>query len=273
MLQLNVIGESHADGLIGAVVSDATGPVAAVHVTHVPALAPSEFLDSNGAIGTKIVIAMAAARFLHYATADDPSAIGHHHMASNVFSPPWAPHWRRNAGSGGVPLLFVSGEIAARYVSGAIPLDADIIVPFAADALVNVPTFAARAAVSTASVEAAVEKQLAPMFRALRLLRSLGFGPLGLHSVDPTTSDDELYQSQCGYATRALTRTKVVMLVNSALQRFCAAEGFFFIDRWADFTEGGLVRPGILLDAVHARGAAMRVSAAHYYHAVAATST
>lgn len=270
MRTLYVLGESHADGLIGAFVTNADGAVlAAMHVTHVPALAPNDFLDGDGRVHPKIVIALATARFLHYAQADQPEAIPHQFMGPNLYSPKWAQHFRLNIGAGAVPLLVVCGEIAARYVTAAIPVDADIDVPFPPETFAHVPGFAATRRVPRDSVDAAIDAQLAPMLRALVLLKNVGLRRIGLHSIPPCTSDDERYRVECGYDTRALTRLKVILLLNLRLREFCKREGLFFIDRWHDVTLQGSAREGVLLDAVHLRPEYMRPSAAAYYEAVA----
>lgn len=267
MLRLHVVGESHADGFIGScVVDDAGRPLAVAQVTHVPGLHGGDFLEADGRIGEKIVLALATARLVIDLPGEAPAALPHAVMGPNRLSPSWAEHWGRVPFRGA--LLFVCGGVDARRVFVSIPNHADIEVPFAPEETARIPGFAATAIASFDSVQQVVALKLAPLFGGMRLLRDRGFGPLFLHSISPCTPDDEAYRMRVHPDTRALTRYKAIMLFNAALREFCAREGFGFIDRWSDVTEGGLVREGFLFDAVHLRREHMLHSLAVLYRAV-----
>jgi len=273
MLMVSVIGESHADPFIAACVRDAeTGePLATTQVVHIPALLTSEFLESDRRLSPKLGVALAALRYIgcddgsgrNRETVIDPSIIG-----TNVFSPRSSTGWKMATGWRGVPLMFITGELNTRHVIAAVPVGADVEVPFAPEQLERVPRFEPIASVSADSVRAVVAAQLDPMFQALRLLRQFGISPLVLHSISPPTSNDAQYLAETGLDTQALTRTKVVMLFNAALRAFAEAEKAIFIDRWDEVTVGGVVREGYLRDAVHLRNDVMRASLIAVYRAL-----
>lgn len=252
-LTLAVIGDSHADPLIGATVRDAgTNEVLAVaQVVHIPGLLASEFLDPAGRIQEKVAIALVALRFVVYAGEGATDAVDTAILGPNLYSPSWSTSWRVNTGWRGVPLLFLAGELSARSIIAAIPVHADVEGFFAPDELAGVPRFVPTAKVSAESIRSVVAGQLAPMFTAVRLLRDLGIGPIVLHSLPSPTTDDALYQAETGRDTRALTRTKIVLLFNAEMRAFAARERFHFIDRWDAMTTGGIARDGYLRDAVH----------------------
>jgi hypothetical protein len=264
---LAVIGESHADPLIGAYALDPSSglPLATSPTAHIPALRAGYFLDPHGRIEPRIVSALCTLRLITYCDSGAPDDVGSHAMERNIFSPEKAFGWRVNPAMKDTPLLFVSGEIDARTVYQLIPPHADVPVPFPASATERIPTFEATAIVSEASITAVVAQRLEPLFRAIALLRSVGFSAIALHSIAPPTADDAQFFRELGHDTRALTRYKVVMLFNAALREHCGQNGFIFIDRWNDFTEGGLVREGYGADAVHVKEAYMRESLDRLY--------
>lgn len=253
--QLAIVGESHADPFYGALVRDpATGkPLATASVTHIPVFKTDEFLDGQGHLHLRVVLALAALRLLLYCAPDKDDAIPTAFVPPNLLSPPWGMAWRASPFLKRTPLLFVVGEINARQTYQAIPQHADVLVPFTAEALAGVPGFAATAQVHAESLESAIHAQLAPMFAALERLHALGLGPIALHSISPCTADDDVYRAELVYDTRALTRTKIIMLFNAALRHFCARNGFVFIDRWDELTDGGRARDGVLADVVHTK--------------------
>jgi hypothetical protein len=270
-LRFHVIGESHSDGLIAATIHDAASGalLALADVEHIPSLLTEDFVDEAGRLGVKIAVALIMTRLLAYTRADAPEAIGHHEIGPNLLSPEWAPHWRITPGMEAAPILFVAGNITARVLTGVIPTTANLNVPRLSGMLAHVPGFEPTANVSEESIVEIVERFFAPMYDGLRLLRRLGFRSLYLHSLDPCTLDDEHYRQQTGFDTRALTRYKMLLLCNASIAAFCAREGIGFIDRWNDLTEGGAVREGYLLDAVHLRAEHMRPSALSLYEAIA----
>ncbi len=165
----------------------------------------------------------------------------------------------------GTPLLFVVGEISAREVYQAIPAVAEVVSPYPPAALAALPSFEPQARVEPDSLDGVIAAKTAPLFAALRLMRSWGLGPLALHSISPCTADDDQLRAELHAESRARTRTTVIMLFNDALRSFCEREGFVFIDRWDDLTDGGRAREGVLLDAVHARPELVRDSLALLY--------
>jgi hypothetical protein len=115
------------------------------------------------------------------------------------------------------------------------------------------------------SLQVCISTMLAPMFRAIALLREVGFTTIALHSISPPTADDAQYLHEIKHDTRALTRYKVIMLFNSAIARYCRDNDFLFVDRWSDFTDGGVRRDGIGSDAIHIAGPQMRTSLQRLY--------
>ncbi|HZO93398.1 MAG TPA: hypothetical protein VFB22_06475 [Candidatus Baltobacteraceae bacterium] len=260
-----VIAESHGNAFTGALVRDAaTGaPLAVTTTAHVPALRCSDFMAGEQ-MDARIVHALIGHRLLVYADPGEehvPVAI----VPRNALSPRWAPAWRVNPSLRGTPLLFVVGEISAREIYQTIPAFAQVVSPYAAAALAALPAFDATARVEPASLEGVIAAKTAPLFAALRLLRSWGLGPLALHSISPCTADDARFRAELKVDSRALTRTTVIMLFNDVLRAFCEREGCVFVDRWSDLTENGRAREGVLLDAVHARPELMRESLALLY--------
>jgi len=261
-----VVGESHADPFIGAYVRADDGmPLAVVPYAHIPALKAAYYLDPQGRIGPRIVTALCALRILYYCVPSDPKTISPAIMGQNQFNPEGGPNWKRNPLLGDVPILFMSGEVDARLVFAAIPPHADVPSAFPPEALANVPGFAATATVSEESLQNVISTTLAPMFRCFTLLRDAGLTSLAMHSISPPTPDDAQYQRELQHDTRILVRTKVIMRFNAMMKSFCEREGFIFIDRWADFTDGGLVRPGYSADAVHVQHEYVRESLALLY--------
>lgn len=259
---LAIVGESHADPMIGAYVRDprTDEPLAAATYAHIPGLRSEYYMDRAGRINSKIVAALCSLRLMLYAELSDPRALGPTMMEQNLYNPEGGYSWRIYDQLKDTPLLFVSGEIDARHIYRAVPPYADVPVPFAPEATERIPTFAATAMVTEASMTTTVNAVLAPKFRAIELLRTIGFSSIALHSVSPTTADDAQYMREIHHDTRALTRYKVIMLVNAAMRSYCDTNGFMFIDRWADFTEGGLIRDGYGADAVHVKDVHMRTS-------------
>lgn len=267
---LPVIGESHADPLLGAVVTDGeTGePVAMSSLAHIPVLQTAGFLEPNGSINQRIVTALSTLRLLLYC--DDtthPKAIPHGIMGPNAMSPGWGLGWRPAEWRWleWTPILFVVGEVDVRTVVKAIPAHADVQVSFPPEMLARVPKFEPGAVVTEPSVNQAVANLLAPMFRGFELLRSVGFKHLAMHSISPCTPDDDEYRRVTTYESRALVRYKLILLFNALMRDFCERNGFIFIDRWNDFTEGGLVHDGYLADAVHVKEEYMRESLSRVY--------
>jgi hypothetical protein len=264
-----VIGESHADAFLGAYVEDAAGvPLAFATVAHVNGLRTHQFLSADGRIHPKIVIALEILRLLGPIGTQDPRALPDAMVSENLFNPEWANGWFVNPVMAEAPLLFVVGEVNARFLYKEIPKYADIQVPFDPSSFARVPRFTPTALVSGESVNAAVRAQLMPMFRAFELLREAGLKNIALHSISPCTADDERYLAEIQYDTYALTRYKVIMLFNDAMRAFCAQARFMFVDRWDDFTEGGLVRDGYMADAVHVNNERMRESLIRLYELV-----
>jgi hypothetical protein len=266
---LPIIGESHADPMLNVALRDESGEVvASTSLAHIAVFQTSGFLEANGAINQKIVTALSMLRLILYC--DDtthPKAIPHAIMGPNALSPLWGLGWRPAewAWMSWTPLLFVAGEIDVRNVIKAIPPHADVQVAIPPEALARVPTFSPTALVTAESVQAVVAAQLAPMFRAFELMRIAGLGPLAMHSISPCTPDDEEYRRTTTYDSRAIVRYKIIMLFNAMMREFCERSGFIFVDRWDDFTDGGLVRDGYMADAVHIRGEHMRESLAQLY--------
>ncbi len=260
-----VIAESHGNAFTGALVRDAaTGaPLAVTTTAHVPVLTFADFMDGE-ALHPRIAHALIGHRLLVYADAADehvPVEV----VPRNLLSPRWAPAWRTNRALRGTPLLFVVGEISAREVYQAIPAVAEVVSPYAPAALSALPSFEPAARVEPESLDGVIVAKTAPLFTALRLMRSWGLGPLALHSISPCTDDDERFRAELQVESRARTRTAVIMQFNDALRTFCEREGFVFIDRWDDLTEGGRAREGVLFDAVHARPELVRESLALLY--------
>ena len=260
-----VIAESHGNAFTGALVRDAASgaPLAVTTTAHVPALRCSDFMAGEQ-LDPRIVHALIGHRLLVYADPGEdhvPAAI----VPRNVMSPHWAPAWRVNPALRGTPLLFVVGEVSAREIYQAIPAFAQVISPYGPGALSALPAFDATARVEPASLEGVIAAKTAPLFAALRLLRSWGIGPLALHSISPCTADDERFRAELKVESRALTRTTVIMLFNDALRAFCEREGCVFVDRWNELTEHGRARDGVLLDAVHTRPELVRESLALLY--------
>lgn len=267
---LPVIGESHADAFLGAYVKDADSgvPLACSTVAHINGLRTHQFLDSEGRVHPKITIALETLRLFLPIGADDARALPQHIAGENLFNPEWARGWCINPVLARAPLLFIVGEINARFLYKEIPTHADVQVAFDARSMSRIPKFTPTALVSGESVNAVVSAQLAPMFRAFELLREAGLVNIALHSISPCIADDERYLAEIQYDTRALTRYKVIMLFNEAMRSWCARSGFIFIDRWADFTEGGLVRDGYMADAVHINNERMRESLVRLYELI-----
>lgn len=271
---LPVVGESHADAMLGACVRDASGAVVACSpVAHVPGFRTNRFLDEEGRIHPSVVIALESLRILGHVDASDPRAMPQHVAAENVCSPEWARSWCVMSAFAETPVLFVVGEINARFLYKEIPPHADVPVRFASEALRRIPTFAPTAVVNPDAVDRVISNQLAPMFSAFELLRGAGLKRIALHSISPCTADDAQYLHEIRYDTRALTRYKIIMLFNEAMRSFCRSAGFLFVDRWDDFTDGGLVRDGYMADAVHIAPAHMRDSLIPLYQTVQPPST
>lgn len=256
--------------MLGACVLDeATGAVLArTSLAHIPVFQASSFLEPNGAVSQKIVMALSMLRLILYC--DDtthPKAIPQHIMGPNPMSPGWGLGWRPAEWPwmAWTPILFVVGEIDVRLVLKAIPPHADLAVSIPPELLERVPKFAPAAMVTEQSVNAAIANMLAPMFRAFDLMREAGLENLAMHSISPSTPDDERFRRETTYDTRAIVRYKVIMLFNAVMRQFCERSGYLFVDRWNDFTEGGLVREGYMADAVHVRDEYMRESAARLY--------
>jgi hypothetical protein len=264
---LAVVGESHADPLMSSYVFDpASGKALAfAPYAHIPALRSEYYLDAQGRINAKIVAALCTLRLLLYCEAHNPDAVGAHVMERNLFNPIDGYGWRINPALKDTPLLFVSGEVDARLVCHAVPPHADVPTPFKPEETARIPGFAATAMISEESMAAAVTNVLAPMFRAIGLLRDIGFSTIALHSISPPTADDAQYLREISHETRALTRYKVVMLFNAAMREHCENTGFLFVDRWQDFTKGGLIRDGYGADAVHVKETHMRITLQRLY--------
>jgi aminoglycoside 6'-N-acetyltransferase len=258
-----VVGDSHAMPFVGTYVTNEAGQtLATTSVANVPGLTAADFLDPLGRIGPRIVAALAQMRLVrNIPLRDPPDAF---FIANDVMDAPPEWGWERDLLLGGTPLLFTVGEINARSTYLAIPHGADIPTAFPPEALSRVPSFEPTAIVQPQTVEDAIETQLSPVFRALMMLRRCGIGPIALHSISPCSTDDALVSSALGGDSQALTRTKVIMLFNAAMRRGCERDGHLFIDRWADFTDGGLAREGYLADTVHV-GTQMRESIALLY--------
>jgi hypothetical protein len=262
---LPIIGESHADPMLGVTVRDeGTGePVAMSALAHIAVFQASGFLEANGALNQKIVTALSMLRLILYC--DDtthPKAIPHAIMGPNALSPLWGLGWRPAEWPwmAWTPLLFVVGEIDVRNVIKAVPPHADVQVTISPEAFARVPTFVPSAVVTGHSLKAVVAAQLAPMFRGFELMRQAGLGPLAMHSISPCSPDDDEYRRTTTYESHALVRYKIIMLFNAMMREFCEGAGFIFIDRWNDFTEGGLVRDSYMADAVHVKPEYMRES-------------
>jgi hypothetical protein len=186
-------------------------------------------------------------------------------MDWNLFNPLGGYGWRINPALKDTPLLFLSGEVDARLICHAVPLHANVPVPFRPDQTARIPTFPATAMISEESMAMAIATVLAPMFQAIGLLRDIGFSTIALHSISPPTADDAQYMREMNHDTRALTRYQVIMLFNAAMHDHCERNGFLFIDRWQDFTKGGLIRDGYGADAVHVKDTHMRISLQRLY--------
>jgi hypothetical protein len=99
----------------------------------------------------------------------------------------------------------------------------------------------------------------------LARLRSAGVRTLALHSLPPPTPDDAR-AAELGCLAPYITRVAVYWTINEMYRSFCAANGLHYIDRWSDFTAGGVVRENILLpDGCHVRHEHMRESVSLFY--------
>lgn len=263
---LPILSDSHADPFLGAYVCAPGGaPLAVAHTAFLPLFTAETFLDAQGRIHPQIVQALATLRLLLYCADDAPGAIPQTVMASTFSSPGWGPSWRANPWLKGTPLLVLVGEVTARFTYDAIPPVADIDLDLEPSRWERVPRFEPGAMVSRESFAQVVDARLAPLFRGLALLREYGLGPLVLHSISPCTPDDQLYQRTYNRESRAQTRYKTIIAYNDALKARAARDGFLFIDRWDEFTEGGLAREGYLADTVHVREQHMRETLVRYY--------
>jgi hypothetical protein len=159
------------------------------------------------------------------------------------------------------PLVFTAGQLDLQRVARYLPYD-DVALPDDVGARFEVAPECASTdddAVPAADLLAVVEVQLAGFRRGLRRLRELGFGRVAVVSVPPPGGDDALFQTvrttiglpQNSRRYGRRFRYKLVLTLNYALVRLCDEEGIDFIDRWAEQTRGGVVRPGVLTDGIH----------------------
>lgn len=268
---INVVGESHSHAFIGAYVREShTGrTLATTQVGFVPALGTDWFLDGYGRIGSAIVSALHGLRTLEVVGAGQQlSGMAPPEIMETIPGKAW-----RLTELSRRPLLFVAGENNARAIYGAVPRGADIPVPFPPEWLHRVPRFEPTATVDLASILNGIRVAIEPLFQALAHLRRIGFPALAVHSVSPCSADDHMVHKALGFDSQALTRIKVIMLFNTMLRQRCEAGGILFVDRWNDFTDGGLPRPGFLLDPLHVGGNAMRQSLAQVYRAFPALAS
>ena len=100
---------------------------------------------------------------------------------------------------------------------------------------------------------------LEPLRAVLRMFRASGITRVAVLGHPPiSTDDDECERSyrEAGYppaprASQLAWRYKTLLLTNAALRRIAVEEGVPFVERWAAYSQDGLVRSGVLRDFVH----------------------
>ncbi len=163
------------------------------------------------------------------------------------------------------PIVLACGGLDCARIGRDIPFD-DIELPPDLNARFDVPIMCSANAQGAApwfEMLTLAHDRMAGLRRGLRVLRRMGFGRLAILSLPPPTDDESLFMGL--RKTLALPirearqgprlRYKLVLLMNDVLLRICREEGVDFIDRWSEQTRDGIVRPGVLVDAIHVTSA------------------
>ncbi len=241
VLPLHCIGDSHTEMLNGLLLRDAiTGaPLAVGASMYALATAAAAFSDAQGGISATFIPLLYAIRLLSFARTNSglPAFQFGQHLLS--VHPNAQKRW----------VMLFAGELDARQVIEAVPLDATITMPDFD--LSPFPQFPVLRAVAQESVEAEIVRRLQPLIELVKQVRMIGIARVALTSIPPPTLDDAEYLRLTGIDSRASTRYAVHWLLNRTFAKLCAADGIAFVDTWAQETENNVVRPGFLLDHIH----------------------
>lgn len=263
--ELLIIGDSHADGLRSVVIERDGRAVAVSVVHHVHGLAAMNATDKRHRVSPHIVQQLVSTRMIGVRSGNagpsiDPAIIGYDD--GTTFAP----------GDLSLPLMFSIGELDARHILSRIPANAQPLgAPVGNFADVPIPPMVA--SFQYDNLVALISEHFQPLFEMLRHLQTIGVSTLALHSLPPPTADDAR-ATELGCPAPQITRVLVYWTINEMYREFCAASGIHFIDRWSDFTSGGVVRDGLLLaDGCHVRHDRMRESVSRFYACWASAGT
>jgi len=255
--ELLIIGDSHADGLRSVVVERDGRAVAASAVHYVQGLSAMNAIDERGRVQPPIVVELVSMRIIGVETgtgssAIDPALIGY--ADGTTFA----------SADVSLPLMFSIGEVDARHILSRIPAHAQPIgAPTGMFSDVPVPPL--QASFQYDDLVGLISDHFQPLFEMLRRLQAIGLRTLALHSLPPPTPDDAR-AAELGCLAPYITRVVVHWTINELYRTFCAANGLHYIDRWDDFTSGGVARENILLaDGCHVRHDDMRESVSRFY--------
>jgi hypothetical protein len=150
------------------------------------------------------------------------------------------------------PHVLCVGELDVRRFVKTVSEDGiDFTLPFAAEAVDELPSAPIQAHLPFGQVLNYLLETIGPVLRGIRALREGGLRTLYLHSLPPPSLDVDAMTDKFGYSVSLRAYYKLVMLVNFIYRRACAEIGIGFIDTWSAVTEQNLRKPEYGLDIVH----------------------